>query len=109
MPRLRLEHELQERRSWLTRLEYLEGSVCVIRICVDVCSDATRLRAEVRAESLERALSLVAARYPSSEVKVVFPIEPETFFVDGAACVSEVLRLEAPEGAVNESSSAQRA
>jgi hypothetical protein len=67
---------------------------------VDVRYGADRFRAHVRAESIERALRLIAGRYPGGETKVVFPIEPETFFVDGTAPAPKVVRLVALEEAV---------
>lgn len=73
--------------------------VRVIRVSVEVCSGAARFRAAVWAESIERALSLVRARYPGGEARVIFPIEPEAFFVAGGYPTSEVVSLEAPEEA----------
>ena len=54
----------------------------MIRVSVDVCSGEARFRAAVWAKSIEHALSLVRARYPGGEATVIFPIEPEAFFVD---------------------------
>jgi hypothetical protein len=71
----------------------------MIRVSVEICNGASRFRAGVWAESIERALSLVKARYPSGEAKVVFPIEPEAFFVVGEVSACEVIRLETPEEA----------
>jgi hypothetical protein len=71
--------------------------VRVIRVSVEVCRGATRFRAEVWAKSIERALSLVMARYPGVEARVVFPIESEAFFVDSVVSTSEGVSLETPE------------
>lgn len=68
----------------------------MIRVSVEVCSGAARFRAAVWAESIERALSLVRARYPGGEARVIFPIEPEAFFVDGGAPALEAVSLEVP-------------
>jgi hypothetical protein len=35
----------------------------------------------VQAESISRAVSIVKGRHPSHDVRVVFPIDPEKFFV----------------------------
>jgi hypothetical protein len=59
----------------------------------------SRFRATVWAQSIERALSAVKARYPGGEVRVIFPIEPEAFFVDSVVPANEVVRLEALEEA----------
>jgi hypothetical protein len=69
----------------------------MIRVSVEICRGATRFRAEVWAESIGRALSLVMARYPGSEARVVFPIEPDAFFVDSVVPTSEGVSLQTPE------------
>ena len=66
----------------------------MIRVSVEICSGAARFRAAVWAETIERALSLVKARYPRGEARVIFPIEPEAYFCDGAVPASEAIRLE---------------
>ncbi len=71
----------------------------MIKISVEVRSGPAHFRAGVWAESIEQALSLVKARYPGGETRVVFPIEPEAFFVVGGGPAYEVVRLEAPEEA----------
>jgi hypothetical protein len=71
----------------------------VIRVSVEVCSGVSRFRATVWAQSIERALSAVKARYPGGEVRVIFPIKPEAFFVDSVVPANEVVRLEALEEA----------
>ena len=38
-------------------------------------------RFSVRAESIRRALEIVGERNPGCALKVVFPLDPETFFV----------------------------
>lgn len=57
----------------------------MIRVTVEV-SGGVRCRATVQAESILQALSLASNRYPGSSVKVIFPIEPEVFFV-GEQCL----------------------
>jgi hypothetical protein len=37
----------------------------------------------VQAKNIRRALGLVGGRYPHGEVRLVFPVEPEGFFVCG--------------------------
>jgi hypothetical protein len=53
----------------------------MIRISVQVSSGAARFRVMVQAESIERALEIVARQNPRKECKVTFPIDPEAFFV----------------------------
>jgi hypothetical protein len=54
----------------------------MIRISVQVSSSAARLRVAVEAESIERALEIVARQNPGKDCEVTFPIDPETFFVE---------------------------
>ncbi len=61
----------------------------MIRISVEVNSDAASFRAVVCAESIEGAVGIARARYPGSEVGVLFPIDPETFFVQYLGAKSE--------------------
>jgi mannose-1-phosphate guanylyltransferase len=53
----------------------------VIRVQVEVSGgEAANLRLEVQARSIEQALRLVGARYPGREARVLFPIDPQTYF-----------------------------
>jgi hypothetical protein len=53
----------------------------MVRISVEVRSGTARFRVGVQAQSIRKALSMVAGRYPHGVVEVPFPIEPEGFFV----------------------------
>jgi hypothetical protein len=65
----------------------------MIRISVEVSSGPARFRVMVQAESIERALELVARQNPGEECEVTFPIDPEAFFVEDS--VATVGRLAA--------------
>ena len=54
----------------------------MIRISVHVSSGTARFSVAIQAESIERALEIVARQNPGKEYEVAFPIDPETFFVD---------------------------
>ena len=56
----------------------------MIRISVHVSSGTARFSVSIQAESIERALEIVAWQNPGKDCEVVFPIDPETFFVDDA-------------------------
>jgi hypothetical protein len=57
----------------------------VIRVSIEVRNGATRLRVGVQATSIQRAVSLVGNAFHSADdVRVVFPIDPEGFFVEDA-------------------------
>ena len=63
----------------------------MIRISIQVSSDAARFDVAVEAESTERALEIVARQNPGKECEVTFPIDPETFFVeDSVATVGQL-------------------
>jgi hypothetical protein len=69
----------------------------MVKVSVEVRSGTARFRVSVRAESIRKALDMVRARYPSGEAGVVFPIEPEGFFVDGPATLAGMLEPEHPK------------
>ena len=53
----------------------------MVKISVEIRSGTARFRVGVQAPSIREALALMGGRYPRHEVRVVFPIEPEGFFV----------------------------
>ena len=53
----------------------------MIQVLLEVRTGATRFRVSARAQSIQRAVSIAGARYPSGEVRLVLPVEPEMFFV----------------------------
>ncbi len=57
----------------------------MIRVCVEVREGAALSRATVQAGSIREALSITRGRYPGRDVRVMFPIDPEDFFIEGAA------------------------
>jgi hypothetical protein len=57
----------------------------MIKVSIEVRSKTARFAVAVQAKSIQKALSIVAARHPGSVVRVKFPIEPEGFFDSSAA------------------------
>jgi hypothetical protein len=53
----------------------------MIRVSVEVRQGAARFRVGVQADSINRAVSLMKRRH--RDVRVVFPIDPDGFFVGG--------------------------
>ena len=49
----------------------------MVKVSIEVRSGAASFRVGVRAESIERAVSLMERRFPARNVKVTFPIDPE--------------------------------
>jgi hypothetical protein len=69
----------------------------VVRITVEVGRGAIRYRVAVQAESIRRALEIVEGMNPGRELKVTFPIDPESFFVEEpAAVVGQIEQEEQP-------------
>ncbi len=63
----------------------------MIRISIQVSSGTARFRVAIQAESIERALEIMARQNPGKECEVTFPIDPETFFVeDSVATVGQL-------------------
>jgi hypothetical protein len=53
----------------------------MIRIAIEVRSSAARFKVALLAESIEEALEMAMRYHPGKECKVVFPIDPQSFFV----------------------------
>jgi hypothetical protein len=56
----------------------------VVRVSIEVRSGATLFRVGVQASSIQGAVSLVKGSYSATDVQVIFPIDPEGFFVEDA-------------------------
>jgi hypothetical protein len=68
----------------------------MIRVSVQVRSGAARFSVAVQAESIARALQIVKRYNPGKDCQVVFPIDPETFFVGaGVARAGQVGKVAA--------------
>jgi hypothetical protein len=52
----------------------------VIRVLIEVGS-TSRFGVTVQAESIRRAVEIVQAHHPGTDARVVYPIDPESFFV----------------------------
>lgn len=66
----------------------------MIKVAVEVRSGTARFRVSVQAESIRRALGVVGGRYPHGEVRLVFPVEPEGFFVREPTAVAGMVGTE---------------
>jgi hypothetical protein len=69
----------------------------MVKVSIEVRSGTARFCVLVQAESIERAVSLVAARYPGGNCGVKFPIDPEGYFVKGPADRPEMVGFEQPD------------
>ena len=58
----------------------------MIRVSVEVGNEGDGIGITVQAESITRALQLAGSVFPSSKLRVTFPLDPDSFFVlDGSA------------------------
>ncbi len=55
----------------------------MICVTVEVCEGAITRRAQFTTSSIEQALKLAGGGKPDRRVRLVFPIDPEAFFVPG--------------------------
>ena len=68
-----------------------EGGRKMVKLSVEGRSGTARFRVGVQAKSIRKALSMVGGSYPGSEVRVLFPIEPEGFVAELAALAGVVV------------------
>ena len=55
----------------------------MIKVSMEVDEGATLSTATVQAESIREAVSITRGRYPGRDVRVIFPIDAEDFFIEG--------------------------
>jgi hypothetical protein len=66
----------------------------VVRVSSEVRNGATRFRVGVQATSIQRAISLVSnAFYFAGDVRVIFPSDPEGFFVEEAFAKEGLIKV----------------
>ena len=57
----------------------------MIRVSMEVREESALSTATVQAESIREAVNITRRHYPGRDVRVIFPIDPETFFIDDPA------------------------
>ncbi len=57
----------------------------MVKVSIEVHSGPECFAVAIRAQSIQHALSIAAARHPSSATRLKFPIDPESFFVEDSA------------------------
>ena len=53
----------------------------MVKVSIEVHNGAALFEVAVRAQSIERAASVVRRSYPGCDIRVKFPIDPEDYFV----------------------------
>ena len=56
----------------------------MIQVSVEVREGGAPFRVAVQAESISMAVSTIEERHPGRDVRVVFPIDPEEYFLGGS-------------------------
>jgi len=69
----------------------------MVKVSVEVRRESACFKVAVWAESIEHALNLTNERYLGCEAKVLFPIDPEAFFVENPYPHSGMIMSEVPE------------
>jgi len=75
----------------------------MITVSVEVNSGGACFSVDVSANSIEGAIKLAGRRYPGYRVRVIFPIEPETFFTQPKATMDRAILADVYEGVSNAS------
>ena len=65
----------------------------MIKVSMEVREGAALSRATVQAESIREAVSITRGRYPGRDVRVMFPIDAEDFFIEDPAQGNSWTRL----------------
>ena len=69
----------------------------MVRVSIEVKNGATRFRVGVQAMSIQGAINLVKAYYFAGDVRVIFPIDPEGFFVEDALAKEGLIERDMPQ------------
>jgi hypothetical protein len=75
------------------KVEQMRG----VRVSIEVRNRAAHFCVAIQAESIRRAVSIVARRYPDYDVGVKFSIHPEGFFVEDTATRAGMVAFEQPK------------
>ena len=68
----------------------------MVKVSMEVRSGSAHFDVAVHAASIHQAVSFVKDRYPKGSVKLKFPIEPESFFVEDSTARRGIVGLELP-------------
>jgi hypothetical protein len=71
----------------------------VVRVSIEVRSGAARFRVGIQASSIQRAVGLAMGLYSASDVRVIFPIDPEGFFIDDPFAKEGLVERDMPQEA----------
>jgi hypothetical protein len=69
----------------------------MVKVSIEVHNGAALFEVAVRAQSIERAASIVTGSYPGCDIRVKFPMDPEGFFVWKPTPRMGIVGVERPE------------
>ena len=69
----------------------------MVKVSIEVHNGAALFEVAVRAQSIERAASVVRGSYPGCDIRVKVPIDPEGFFVPESTPRMGIVGVEQPE------------
>jgi hypothetical protein len=69
----------------------------MVKVSIEVNNGAALFKVAVRAQSIERAASVVRGSYPGCNIRVKFPIDPEGSFVAEPTPRMGIVGVERPE------------
>lgn len=68
----------------------------MVTVLINVIEDDVHVLVSARTESIRRSLELVKQKYPRCEARVVFPLDPESFFSVDPSTDTERIVYETP-------------
>ena len=69
----------------------------MVKVSIEVRSGVARFRVGIQAFSIQRAVWLVQSLYSASDVRVIFPINPEGFFVEDVLAKERLIEVGKPQ------------
>jgi hypothetical protein len=69
----------------------------MVKVSIEVRNGAAHFNVAVKAQSIERAVSVVRGSYPGCAVRVKFPIDPEGFFMNEPAPRTGIVEVNQPD------------
>ena len=69
----------------------------MVKVSIEVRNGAAHFNVAVKAQSIERAVSVVRGSYPGCAFRVKFPIDPEGFFMNEPAPRTGIVEVDQPD------------
>ena len=69
----------------------------MVKVSIEVHTGAAHFNVSVKAQRIERAVSVVRRSYPGYTVRVKFPIDPEGFFVKEPTPRAGIVGVDQPD------------